>query len=101
MKKGVIVFFLVLCSFFPVFAEEQNRFNWFWFLYEREFTQTNGASFTVRPFYTEHVTAERRFDALLMPVFFWRYRTENKNQTEVNQSILHAITHIITGIKYF
>ncbi|MCL2026002.1 MAG: hypothetical protein FWG92_04265 [Leptospirales bacterium] len=82
MKKVIIIFLLILFGSLSVFAEEQNSFDWFWFLYEKEFTQTNGASFTVRPFYTEHVTPKRRFDASLMPVFFWRYQTESIYQVK-------------------
>ena len=82
MKKIIIIFFLVLYALPPAFAEEQNSFSWFWFLYEKEYTQTNGAFFTVRPFYTEHITSGRRFDASLMPLFFWRYKTEKQSQTK-------------------
>jgi len=99
MKKVIIIFFLTLYGFPSAFAEEQNSFDWFWFLYEKEFTQADGASFTVRPFYTEHVTPGRRFDALLMPILFWRYETENKYQVKGFFTFYNRIDYVHSDQK--
>ncbi|MDR3238002.1 MAG: hypothetical protein LBT84_05825 [Spirochaetia bacterium] len=79
MKKLLVICFFLCAS--SAFASEQRSFNWFWFIYEREYCPSY-TSFTVRPFYTNHVSPNLYFDASLIPVFFWRYITENKRQTK-------------------
>ena len=81
-RIGKIVFLLCFCAS-PLLAQEQNpgSFEWFWFLYDKE-VKTGHYSFAVRPFYLRSVNENQRFDAFLMPVAWWRYRTENKDQVK-------------------
>jgi hypothetical protein len=49
-------------------------FNWFWVFYERESAGSH-ATFIVRPFYLKTGTNTSFFQASLMPILFWRYKT--------------------------
>jgi len=59
----------------PAFARE---YDWQWFMYERESAGLQ-STFVMRPFYLRHETEKRRFDASLMPLVFWRYKTGVKD----------------------
>ncbi|MBN1533563.1 MAG: hypothetical protein JXA20_12920 [Spirochaetes bacterium] len=65
---------LLLCGAAAARADEPRDFRWFWCFYERE----AGVEYAVqvyRPFYMLRSDPSGLFDASLMPVGFWRYRT--------------------------
>ena len=53
---------------------------WFWFIYERNRTDRY-SDFTVRPFYTRHQRGVNVFSASLMPMVYWNYQDDDKNET--------------------
>lgn len=50
------------------------EFNWFWVFYEKE-TAGPTKTMAVRPFYLKTGTDANYFQASLMPLVFWRYKT--------------------------
>lgn len=68
-----------MASLSPLDAAEAPSYRWFWFLYEQE-KRTGVDTFAFRPFYTSFKKKRVAFDASLMPLVFWRYRTNKKSQ---------------------
>jgi hypothetical protein len=77
------LFFLVALSVYSYGAEVNNKYksiNWFWFFYE-EAESAAGKTVVYRPFYLEASNEENLFQASLMPIFFWRYKHNEKSDT--------------------
>lgn len=60
-------------------APADRDFDWFWMLYEKE-TGDTGRSKVYRPFFLENVYEKELFQASLMPVIYWRTKTENRDE---------------------
>ena len=106
IKSGCIVIFLIALFYVflpdtPLFAQKYSTYNWFWMFYEYEKTDT-AMSFTCRPFFMRNVTKGVMFDASLMPVFYWRYKTDKKDSYKGLFGLMGSEDYVHTdGVKDF
>jgi len=81
------LFFLLTFLFSSAYSygapvnNKETSINWFWFFYE----STKGpavSSVVYRPFFLEAKNEENMFQASLMPIVFWRYKSERNDITK-------------------
>ena len=80
------------------FAEEKRSYDWFWLFYEKDINQNYEAR-VYRPFYLIHKTSKNIFDASLMPIIFWRYRTENKETWNAYQKAVISLSKYYQALQ--
>jgi len=82
MSKRIL--YIILSGFIYLsptllFAQEPVEFDWFWVFYDHE-TFPDGRSDVYRPFYMRVETEPGIFEASLMPVLLWHYRTQMRDE---------------------
>lgn len=87
------VLFFILLSAGSAFADVTDHFDWFWVFYESE-TLPGGGSDVFRPFYMRVDTGPDRFEASLMPIVFWRYRTPVRDEWRWLFNLGNAVTRL-------
>jgi hypothetical protein len=75
-KKFIItVFFLIVCAVWSSPLDAKEKYNWFWFLYEKDAVSVYPSTL-ITPFYFTSKNGETRYTASLPPFIFYKY--ENK-----------------------
>lgn len=98
------------CAFFILFipvssyageSAEFQQYEWFWMFYEQNETEDNTLS-VYRPFYLKHsdLESDRFYEASLMPVLFWRYKTERQDTKKALLGFVSSVDYIHSDGDY-
>ncbi len=77
-------------------AGEKRDFSWFWFLYEKESSQSYNA-LVYRPFFIRSADRNVIYRGSLMPIFYWEYETWRKKEWKGLLGLIGAIDYIHAG----
>lgn len=83
--KAIIFILLFIHFTHEISASEisvsDKEIDWFWFFYEHT-ADINSDTVVYRPFFMEAVSGDKMFQASLMPLIYWRYKTAKSDVTK-------------------
>ncbi len=93
-------FFVIIFIFLyrDLYSDNISSFNWYWVFFEKE-TSNRIQSVTTRPFYLENteIKSGNIFEASLMPVLFWQYKTDSKTEWKSLFGLIESVDYVHTN----